>query len=340
MNKWLLTILSFALVLVSHVSKAQKTDTIIFYNGDRAICEIKYMFQGKLKISTVAMGTISVEWQNIKYISSRQTFEIVLNDHTTFFGRIDGVDSLGDATVFFGIFSQTVPLEEIVELTPIKDSFLQRIDGSVSFGLTYTKGTENVQLNSSGDINYRTNRTLNTVSFNSNISGNRVGTSEKQDAGYRFQYTYKRRIFNAYALRWEQNTELGIASRIITTITTGYSPVENSANVLSLELGASANREFTTEDSALNNVEALLRIKYSLFIFSSPKIFIDIESTNYPSLTVRDRFRSNLDLKIKWEIFNDFTFNFTFWGNYDSKPVQESALEFDFGTTTSIGYTF
>ena len=340
MNKWLFTILTLTLVLVSQVGKAQKTDTLIFYNGDRAICEIKYMFHGKLKISTVAMGTISVEWRNIKYISSTQYFEIVLSDHTTFFGRIDGVDSLRNTTIHFGIFTQSMPLEDIVELNPIESTFWEKLNGSVSAGLSYTRGTDNLQFNSNGVINHRTNRVLNTISYNGNISENTVSKSEKQDAGYRIQYTYKTRIFNALGLNWERNTELGIKTRLISSLSTGYNPVENHVNVLSLELGGSGNREFTLEDSALYNIEGLVMIKYSLFIFAKPKIFIDLESSTFPSFTVKDRVRSNLDLIIKWEIFSDFTLDLSTWFNYDSKPTDSSAINFDWGSTTSIGYTF
>jgi len=83
-----------------------------------------------------------------------------------------------------------------------------------------------------------------------------------------------------------------------------------------------------------------VRFSYNLYIFSSPKIFINIKSATYPSLTVKGRLRSNFDGSIKWEIFSDFTFNITYWGNYDSHPIDENALNYDWGLTTGIGYTF
>ena len=340
MEKWYRPAFFTILFLASFIAKGQKTDTVRFYNGDRAICEIKTLELGRLTIKTVAMGTISVEWRNVSDLRSNQFFEIVLSDHTTFYGRIDGVDSLRNALIYFGIFSQNVELEEIVSLKPIKKDFWHRIDGSLSIGISFTKATQNLQFNSSGDVSHRTNKTLNTISFTTNVSGNQTTLSEKHDGGYRFQYTHKKRIYNAFGLRWERNTELGINSRIITTLSAGFNPIENRFSILSLEIGASANEEFTTEDSIRYNVEGLFRLNYNLFIFANPKIFIDLESSTYPSFTIKDRIRSDSILTIKWEVFSDFTFDLSFWSNYDSMPADPAALNFDWGSTAGIGYKF
>jgi hypothetical protein len=340
MNKWFREIVFVTLFLAPLLSKGQKTDTITFFNGDRAICEIKSLRQGKLSISTVAMGTISVEWRKVSNVKSKRHFEIVLSDHTTFYGRIDGVDTLREATLAFGIFVQSVPLKDIVGLNPIREKFWKKLDGSLSMGFSFTKGTENLQFNSSGDISYRTKRAVHTVSYNTNISENPSVSSKKQDAGYRYQLFYKKRIYNALDVRWEQNTELGIDSRLISTISVGYNPIENNFNVFSVEIGGSGNNETTTEGSSSYNAEGLVRLKYDLFIFANPKIFINVMTEVFPSFTIEDRIRTNLDSKITWEVFSDFTLSMSYWINSDSKPANTGALNFDWGYTTSIGYKF
>ena len=247
---------------------------------------------------------------------------------------------MGDATLTFGIFVQTIPLEDIVGLNPIREKFWRKLDGSLSMGFSFIKGTDNLQFNSSGDVSYRTKRSVHTLSYNTNISENPSIKSKKQDVGYRYQLYYKKRVFNALDLRWEQNTELGIDSRLISTISVGYNPIENSFNVFSAEIGGSANNETTTEGSSSYNAEGLVRLKYDLFIFANPKIFINIITEVFPSFTIKDRIRSNLDSKITWEVFNDFTLSMSYWFNSDSKPANADALNFDWGTTTSLGYKF
>jgi Protein of unknown function, DUF481 len=328
------------LILMPLLSEAQKTDTVVFYNGDRAICEIESLHQGKLLIKTVAMGTIAVEWRKVSSIISKKYFEIILSDKSTFYGSIEGIDSLRNAILHFGIFVQSVPMEDIVKLSTISSSFWRELDGSISLGLSYTQGTENLQLNSAGDATFRNIKTVHTLSYNSNISANTTSTSEKQDAGYRFQYYYKSSVFSAFDFRWERNTELGISSRMITTLSMGFDLVNSHINILSFEAGGSGNREFSIDGGASNNLEGLIRVKYDLFIFTSPKLFISFLGEVFPSFTIKNRVRTNIDGSIKWEIFNDFTFNIAFWGNWDTQPVAENALNFDWGTTTSIGYKF
>ena len=340
MTKWFTVCLLIILFNSPTLVLAQKTDTVTFYNGDRTICEIENLSRGKLLIKTVAMGTISVEWRKVSNIVSTKNFEIVLSDHSSFYGRIDGADSIRNVTLTFGIFTQDVPINDIVTINPIGNKFWQKLDGSLSVGFSFIKGTQNLQFNNSIDVNYRTNKTVHSISYDANLSENPNNSSQKQDAGYRFQYLYKNRIYNAFDLRWERNTELGINTRAITTLSTGYSPIENSSNLLSVELGVAGNREFTTEDSVSNNLEALLGVEYHLFIFANPKIFIDVKSDTYPSFTVKGRIRSNFDASISWEVFSDFTLTLNYWVNYDSSPAEFDKPNYDWGTTTSIGYKF
>jgi hypothetical protein len=340
MHRIIKILLLATIMLLPLFGFAQKTDTVWFYNGDRAVCEIKSLIQGKLTIKTVAMGTISVEWRNVSKLTSNKYYEIVLSDHSTMFGRIDGVDSLRNVQISFGIFADTEPILDIVKLKPISSSFWKELDGSLNAGFSYTRGTQNMQTSANGEIKYRTNKTSHMMYFSNNISINETSESEKQDGGYRFQLFYRRQVYNALDLRWERNTELGISTRLITVLSIGYSPIENNINVLSAEIGASVNREFSTEQVATNNTEMMIRLNYDLFIFAAPKVFIRFKSETYPSFTVNGRVRSNIDASLSWEVFRDFTLGVAYWGNADNKPVNDTGLTYDWGTNITLGYTF
>ena len=332
-------ILNF-LLLIPALGFAQKTDTLWFYNGDRAVCEIKSLLQGKLDIKTVAMGTISVEWRKISRLSSDKYFEIVLSDHSTIFGRIDSVDSLRNVSINFGIFTESVPMVDIVTLHPISRNFWKELEGFFNAGFSYTRGTQNTQTSASGEVKYRTSRTSHRLYFANNISINQTSDSEKQDGGYIFQLFYKRRVYNSLDFRWERNTELGIQTRLISTLGLGYSPIENNFNVLSLEVGGSVNREFSLEGDATNNAELMGKLNYDLFIFANPKIFIKVLLEVYPSLTVDERIRGNLNTNLTWEVFNDFTLGIAYWANGDTRPVNTTGLTYDYGTNLTLGYKF
>jgi hypothetical protein len=56
----------------------EKTDVVYFTNGDRILCEIKKLERGKLTVKTIRFGTIGIEWDNIAYIESAHSYEVVL----------------------------------------------------------------------------------------------------------------------------------------------------------------------------------------------------------------------------------------------------------------------
>src|SRR5438046_6263431 len=106
------------------VAEAQKTDSVWIRNGDRITGEVKSMSQGLLKYSTNDLGTIYVEWDKVDRISSTTVVEVRLTSGLKFYGHL-GLAPTGRVVVG----TDTLRLSEIVKLTPIKGSFLSRLDG-------------------------------------------------------------------------------------------------------------------------------------------------------------------------------------------------------------------
>ncbi len=88
-----------------------------------------------------------------------------------------------------------------------------------------------------------------------------------------------------------------------------------------------------------NNIEGSGTIQYELFVFQDPEVDIFTTLTVLPSLSDFGRIRADLDTRIKWELFKDFSWSATVFDNYDSRPPEGSETN-DFGITTSIGWSF
>jgi hypothetical protein len=87
-------ILCLVLCLLSVQSvDAAKEDIIILKNGDYITGEVKSMEFARLSYSTDAMKTLSIEWDEIKYLKAKETFRIEMEDETDFSGSLDS-DSL------------------------------------------------------------------------------------------------------------------------------------------------------------------------------------------------------------------------------------------------------
>lgn len=207
-------------------------------------------------------------------------------------------------------------------------------------GYSFTKGNENLQFNSSGEIEHRTKKFLNTLSFTSIITENSQKQSKKQDGGYTLKAFHKKSIFSLYNISWEQNTELGIENRASSNARIGFTPIDNSANLLDISAGLVLNREFDSEENATNNTEGIINVTYDFFLFTKPDIDLTTSLVVFPSFTVKRRLRSDFNFRMRWKVFSNFTLNFKYYFTYDNKPPTVGALTFDYGINTSIGYTF
>ncbi|HSQ70412.1 MAG TPA: hypothetical protein VLM41_10025, partial [Steroidobacteraceae bacterium] len=63
-------------------------------------------------------------------------------------------------------------------------------------------------------------------------------------------------------------------------------------------------------------------------------------ATIFPSLTESGRIRSEGKLSSRWEIISDLYFEISMYGSYDNQPGETAASDYDYGTTTSLGYSF
>ncbi|HID40478.1 MAG TPA: hypothetical protein EYP36_13355, partial [Calditrichaeota bacterium] len=156
---FVLLILFFPLFLY-----AKKTDIIILDNGDHLTGDIKFMEQAILRLKTDAMSSINIKWKKIRYVKSNQSFRIEKSDGSLLFGMIETDTVTAELIVDIGETAQRVPLKEVVAITEVKDTFEKGVKLTIDVGFTYTKASNVLQFNISGDAGYRTlfwNRTLN-----------------------------------------------------------------------------------------------------------------------------------------------------------------------------------
>ena len=149
-----------------------------------------------------------------------------------------------------------------------------------------------------------------------------------------------KRGFVSMQAGWEQNTELGIESRGIFSIGLGLEPVDNNVNYLKFSVGPTYNRELTTDQQTKDNAEAAIAIDYYVYFLYKPKISFQVNTMTYTSFSVGQRLRSNIDTRLSWEIFRDFTISGVYSYQYDSQPSDASASTENFNYSVNLGYSF
>ena len=322
--------------------QAQKNDTIYLRNGDRITGELKKFEYGLLTLSTDAMLTVSIEYEDINTIYSAKFFDLRTNTGNRYFGRIIKSDVL--ATINIVTVTDTIPkrLWDIVSITPIKQSFFQKIDGSVDFGLTYSKASDVFQYSANFNATHRTINYSTRFNLSSILTDNGdEGISRNNDVGVGVTRFLPNKWFARATAQGQQNTELDLDYRFQVGIGGGYDFVRTNSVRLYGMAGLVVNHEKTISYSEISdNMEALLGAQCKWFQYRHPKIDITSNVELYPSLTINKRVRFEYDIAAKYEIVKDLFINLQFYGSSDNKPSNGGTAKNDWGVITSIGYTF
>ncbi len=105
--------------------------------------------------------------------------------------------------------------------------------------------------------------------------------------------------------------------------------------------GMAGNREQSETEpiSTTENLEIVASLNFHQFKFRNPQFDVLANVNTFTSLTVPGRIRVDAEVKVLWEIFNDFKWNITFYNNFDRKPPGSDSPSNDWNISTGITYT-
>jgi small nuclear ribonucleoprotein (snRNP)-like protein len=341
------TCTAFLLVTVlPAVAFAAKTDTVLLVNGNAITGEIKSLDFGVLRYSTDSMGTVSIDWEDIVSITTKQTLQVEVSDGTFFFGRLDSADNRFEIKVRTVREDIDLHTSRIVKMTPIdaEESFWERLDGSFSFGFDTEKSSQVTTLRTAADVSYRTRQYLIGLNATFNVtdqpgSGEEGATQRRENIGVNYQRFRGNRWFTDWTVGWERHDELGIQSRYSASGSLGRYLVQTNRNQFSLTAGLNVNREsFIGEDASTGNAEGKFQVRY-LHRNLDPDSNITFTTDVFPLLEDFSTYRVETDLIFRREFIEDLYFDVILSHSYNSTPPSGAEKE-DYTLTTSIGYSW
>jgi len=341
-----------SLILVSIMATPalarEKTDVIWLTNGDRITGEIKQLEHGKLRLGTDSVGEIRIEWDDIARIESEFEFQFERTDGTRVTGTIN--DTPEQKTISLKNQDETVAFahEKVVRIAQIEDSFWNRLQGSLSFGYSFTKASNVAQ----GNLGFRATHRTEERSFS--LDGSTIITSDQVNEGTQrsnlgFTTTRFRanRWFNSYLIGFESNDELGLDLRSSIGAGFGRFLIQTNISELSLMGGLVGTAESLQQrplepstPSSQESLEGMLALDYSRFVYDHPAVDLSARLAAFPSITESGRTRAQLDLSLRWEVIADLFWDLSYYNTYDSDPPSNSSSTSDYGVVTSIGYSF
>jgi len=333
--------LFYCLITLSPVFAA-KTDIVVLKNGDYITGEVKSMEYARLSYSTDAMKTLSIEWDEVKFIKAKETFRIEMEDGTDFSGSLDSDSLTLTLIINFKNYSYRVQFNKVVKITPIKDTFAERVNFSVDLGFSYTKASEVAQLTSNANGSYRSWEFYHQLDFNSIVTTTSgKNTSENIDLNWNTSRFFLYKWFLNAFVGGQSNSEQGLNLRLLIGTGGGKDIFRTNTNLLSAAGGLQITQEWNKDKAGSStSLEGIIYMRHRKFQYDDPEIDLSTNLSIYPSFTTWGRYRVIFNTNLKWEIFNDFFWRLTFYDNYDSQPPTDGAAKNDYGITLSFGWKY
>jgi|SRR5690554_1828879 len=332
-----LKLIFFCLLLLFSSALFSQNDTLVLANGDRIIGEIKKMDRGVLTIKTpYSSSDLKVKWKKVKSIKSDESFLITTtNGERT---KTKGLSANSDSSSLSFNNNTPVYLSEIVFIKPVKDDFVSRLNASVSFGYNFTKASNLSQLNLGGSLGYTSDYYSIGTTFNS-VRSNQDDVEEIQRTygELSFNYFLKGDNFLTVQSEYLSNSEQKLKLRMTNKLGFGRYFIHSNQMFLAGALGIAWNSEAyeDTVDENRNSGEAYLALEINLFDFNDFSLVSGV--TTYPSLTEKNRIRTDFKIDLKYDLPLDLFVKLGFNYNYDNKPVEGASYD-DYVIRTTLGW--
>ncbi|NKB87512.1 MAG: DUF481 domain-containing protein [Acidobacteria bacterium] len=331
------------LAMAAPMAHAQKTDQVLLRNGDELTGEVKSLASGRLQFKTDATDTIPIQWDHVVSVQSSLFFEVVLSDGQRHFGALHPPEEPGMLRVGTEAAAVEVPLGCVARITRIRESFWKRLKGSIDMGFQLAKANNRVDWSLKLTTNYRTRRGATSLSYDS-LYRKQDDTEDldRQDITFNHRRFFSGKWLAGVFAAGQRNTELALNWRLILGASAGYHIVRTVEQDLVVLAGiAGASETFLDERDQTDSLEAFFGLSYELYALGNRDFVVTASATAFPSLSVKGRFRSEIDVDIRKELWKDFFVSLRgFYSSDSTSGADEQSANSDYGATLGLGFTW
>jgi hypothetical protein len=342
-------LLSSALALTAPLFARENTDVLVMKNGDRLTCQVKGLDQGVLYVSLDYVAqTISVEWSKVTRIESNQLFIVKAEDGTVYRGILKTADSPASQPVKIEILappkkSVTLERSHIVGLSETSENVWQRFNGTLNFGVIYSKGNQSTQYSFGSQIEYLRERWSGQATLNSTLSSS-SGTSPSTRNVLDLSGLHllpRNNYFYAGLGSFLQSSAQGIRLQTILGGGLGCYLKNTGQTKLSVLGGVGWLRTNYTQSIVPAGTQDLAAavISADLKLFRFSKTNLDVTATLLPAVSEPGRVRFNSNATYYVKLISNLSWNLSFYGNWDNQPPAGLSGS-DYGTSSGLSWTF
>ena len=318
-------------------------DQLTFVTGVTLEGEVKGLNRGTLDFDTEEMDVVPADWELVDAVSSPSMYEVTTVDGDLYFGSLGGS---GRTLVVTGPAGSTsLAFDDVVEILSISQGFVARTSGFLDLTANLARANSLFSLLARGRAAYNGRK------WAVSVQAERYAQRQEavDDVGDVFQQETSRTLLNSTGKRFfggklaatlaqqvEQNEELSLERRSLTTLGAEYNFIRNQSMELRLGAGAVLNSERYVGEERTESGEINLSAGFDAFDIGDLSLYTSVNSYTNPA---DDRFRVDIDGRISWEIFSDFFVGFNVIEKFDSAPP-EGAVERDYQYGFSVGWSW
>ena len=282
---------------------------------------------------------IEIEWGAVATITSTQRFQIELGSGALYYGTVSS-PSAGHLEVKTDTGPVALEMTNVVRITPMERTFLERTTGAVDFGFDLVSPpnpTTSWELEA--EVKNRTKHWITEATLDSLLEraqGTVIQTRNFLD--FDTKRLLGHRWFAYVPFQYEQDKFLSLSVRITPGLGVGRTVVQAEQTNLSLCGGFNYNGErFSHPYSTNNSAEAFGGLKWGWFP-AGKRADLQTKATTFISLE-RPRVRLYFDSELR-----EYVIRRLFWGlevfeSFDSDPGGNREQS-DFGAAITLGWRF
>jgi hypothetical protein len=340
-----LIVVLFVLAVEPQSLAQGKDDVVVMKNGDRFTGEIKGLSRGELSFKAKYMvDSVRLDWKEVARLESQNSFIVSLANGSRFAGRIEEIN--GRISEEIGIIAGETKLRtspsEVVLIQPRKGSFRDQLDGSISYGFTFTGDNNQASSALSANVGYNGSRNAVQLSSSSQLNAQSKGVNTSR---FTFNGEYLRKLTQNWFYDGlidllksdQQKLDLrntyggGIGRHLLQT---------DQSSILVFGGVVYTHESYASQpgiESIRNNAESLIGVRATTFRFG--KMDLNSQLLIYPGLSDAGRVRLSTQTNANIEFIKNFFANFSLYENFDSRPPVEAPRN-DVGVTTGLGWKF
>ncbi|WP_340112116.1 DUF481 domain-containing protein [Maribellus mangrovi] len=329
--KNVLIILSHLGLLISSANNVvAQVDSIRFFDGQILAGEIKSMKEGVLEVETeFSDSDFKIEWEKVSWLRTETKFFITLKKEDIFYSYINSINDSLVQIVTRKNDSIYVDLHDIVYLDALDEKFGDRLDAELSIGFDLAKASNLRSLSLRSYFGYKTEK------WSTDLAANTLSSQQDEsdlikrlDAEFNYRWIIFRRWYLIGTLNALSNTEQYIDLRLNSQLGVGLYLLRSNKAHWGIKGGANYNTENYSNElfirSSLNRSTWEGFAGTELNIYDLGDFSLKLMAISYSGITDPGRFRSDINLDLKYDLPLDFFIKLGASLNYDNRPVLNS----------------